>query len=117
MTFERFFVTALAAFALCVPAPAAWAREVAAKAAPIVCREPALIRTDCLIRAALDDLARTYKNVGGGGISEIKQLSTYVYRVSISQEERIDQVTYEFGSEPRNRFVILKRSESSAGAR
>lgn len=103
----------LAVFALCVSAPDAWARGAAATAVPFICKKTALARTDCLIRAALDDLARTYENVGGGGISEIKQLSTYVYRISISQEERVDQVTYEFDARPGNKFIIVKRSPST----
>lgn len=113
MTTYTFRAVSLTVVALCLSSPEAWTREATAKVAPIVCREPALVRTDCLIRAALDDLAKTYKNVGGGGISEIKQLSTYSYRISISQEERIDQVTYEFGVKPKSRFVILKRRAST----
>lgn len=113
MTSQRFFAASMAVFALCLPAPDAWSREATAKTAPFVCKEPALARTDCLIRAALDDLAKTYKNIGGGGISEIKQLSTYVYRISIAQEERVDQVIYEFDAVSKGRFVILKRSTST----
>ena len=113
MTSQRFCALTLAVLGLCLPPPEAWSREATTKSAPFTCKEPALVRTDCLIRAALDDLAKTYKNVGGGGISEIKQLSTYVYRISIAQEERVDQVTYEFDTASKGRFVILKRSTST----
>ncbi len=76
-----------------------------------MCHEPALARTQCLIQAALEDLAATYPNTGGGGIVEIKALSTLVYRISIAQEERVDLVTYEFEIEPDGRTRIVKRTE------
>lgn len=113
MSSKRFCQISLIVFALCGSVPDAWAQGTAAKAVPFTCPSTALARTDCLIRAALDDLARTYKSVGGGGISEIKQLSTYAYRISIVQEERVDQVTYEFGVRPKGVFVILKRIAST----
>jgi len=112
MSSKRFCQISLIVFALCGTVSDAWAQGTAAKALPFTCPSTALARTDCLIRAALDDLARTYKSVGGG-ISEIKQLSTYAYRISIVQEERVDQVTYEFGVRPKGVFVILKRSTST----
>ena len=81
-----------------------------------VCGEPALARTRCMIQIALEDLEAIYSHTGGGGITEIKAVATDVYRISISQEERIDQVTYEFDVGPDGRTVIRKRTEGSETA-
>lgn len=48
----------------------------------------------CIIEAILADLSETYKPAGGGGISSIKRDATWVFTVSIAQEERVDLVTY-----------------------
>lgn len=55
----------------------------------------AIERSKCIIEAILADISRTYKQVGGGGISAIKQNSTTSFTVSIAQEERVDLLTYE----------------------
>ena len=60
-----------------------------------LCQQNALQKSQSFIRFILDDLSRTYTQVGGGGISNIKQTATNTFRVSISQEERIDQISYE----------------------
>jgi hypothetical protein len=100
---------------LCLAAPAS-GRDAAAGTASRICDEPAVVRTRCQIDMALDDLAATYPHVGGGGITEIKAMATNVYRISISQEERIDQVTYEFDVKPDGKTFILKRTEGSEAA-
>jgi hypothetical protein len=55
-----------------------------------------LYRTSCMIELILEDLAKNYDGVGGGGISSIKAASSTSYIVSLPQEERIDLLTYEF---------------------
>lgn len=65
-----------------------------------------------MIRLALENIKTTYKLAGGGGITEIKLMATDVYRVSISQEKRIDHITFEFESKPSGELRISKRSES-----
>ena len=100
---------------LCFAARAS-GQDAAVKAVSKVCAESALARTRCLIQMALDDLEATYPHVGGGGITQISAMATNVYRISISQEERIDHVTYEFEVKPDGRTVILKRTENSEAA-
>jgi hypothetical protein len=53
-----------------------------------------LERSQAIFRAILDDLPKHYTQVGGGGISEIKQTASDTFVVSIPQEERIDQISY-----------------------
>lgn len=60
----------------------------------IACTENAVARSRCIIEVILNDISETYHSVGGGGISSIKQDATWTYTVSISQEERVDQITY-----------------------
>ena len=54
------------------------------------CQMNAIERSKCIIEAILADISRNYSQVGGGGISAIKQNSTTSFTVSISQEERVD---------------------------
>lgn len=58
------------------------------------CTKNALTQSRCIIDAILNDIVKTYPLTGGGGISSIKQESTWVYTVSILQEERIDLIAY-----------------------
>ena len=60
----------------------------------IDCNKNAVARSLCIIEAILNDINETYDSVGGGGISSIQQDATWTYTVSISQEERVDQITY-----------------------
>jgi hypothetical protein len=55
----------------------------------------ALNQSQDFIRLILDDLSANYTHVGGGGITKIKLTATNTFQVSISQEERIDLITYE----------------------
>ena len=59
------------------------------------CKLTPVKKSEHMIRFVLDDLSTSYSHEGGGGISEIKQIATNTFRVSIAQEERIDQITYE----------------------
>lgn len=69
-------------------------------------------KSKIIIEAILDDLDSSYLERGGGGISEIKQVSTNAFTVSISQEERIDQFTYEVAVDNSCKVKILKRESS-----
>ena len=80
----------------------------------ITCEESGLYRSFAMVNAIIDDLSKNYDHIGGGGISEIKQLATYSYRVSIDQEERIDQITYEFEISKSCQVNILKREVTAA---
>ncbi len=78
-----------------------------------ICKWPALERSQELIRTILDDLAMTYHDVGGGGTSRVMEAATGVFVVSISQEERIDQITYTFEVGGNCEVRILTREESA----
>ncbi|PIE83149.1 MAG: hypothetical protein CSA09_03540 [Candidatus Contendobacter odensis] len=73
------------------------------------CTANAIARSRCIIEAILNDLSETYKPVGGGGISKIKQDATWVYTVSISQEERMDLITYTVEMSPKGEVIIKDR--------
>ena len=69
-------------------------KEKTAMPSNIDCSENAITRSRCIIEAILQDISENYGFVGGGGITSIKQDSTWTYTVSIAQEERIDKLTY-----------------------
>jgi len=78
-----------------------------------VCQQTALKRSQEMIQFILNDLTKTYTHDGGGGISEIKETATNIFVVSISQEERIDQLTYELKVGADCKITILNRSENA----
>ncbi|WID94169.1 hypothetical protein QO058_14895 [Bosea vestrisii] len=77
------------------------------------CQMNAIERSKCIIEAILADISRTYKQVGGGGISAIKQNSTTSFTVSISQEERIDLLTYEAMVDGKGKVSVKKTGEGT----
>jgi hypothetical protein len=88
---------------------------VAAKEKPPVaqqapCKQSALKQTQAMIRAILNDIAKTYTRVGGGGITRIEQKATRTYVVSIAQEEGVDQITYELSVGSDCKVTILRRT-------
>jgi len=78
-----------------------------------VCKIPALERSDRIIRAILDDLAASYSEVGGGGIGEIRQIETDVFRISLPQEERVDLLTYAIKIDSKCAVTFLKKEVSA----
>jgi len=76
----------------------------------IDCTESAIAQSRCIIEAILSDVTETYDFVGGGGISSIKQIATWTYTVSISQEERVDQITYTVEVSPTGEVIIKDRT-------
>lgn len=74
------------------------------------CTMNALERSRCIIEAILKDVSETYDQVGGGGISMIKQEATNSFTVSISQEERIDLITYEVEVSTSGEVTIANRT-------
>ncbi len=76
----------------------------------IICGKSALEQSMCMIEAALKDVKATYTQTGGGGITEIKLIATKIFVVSISQEERVDQIKYEFDIKPDGELVLRNRS-------
>ncbi len=77
------------------------------------CKQTNLAQSKNSIDAILNDIMKNYGFVGGGGISEIKQLATNTYKVSLPQEEKIDLFTYELQIKSNCKAVILKKTESS----
>jgi len=77
------------------------------------CQMNAIERSKCIIEAILADISRTYSQVGGGGISAIKQNSTTSFTVSISQEERVDQLTYEATIDAKGKVSVKKTGEDT----
>ncbi len=54
------------------------------------CGKTAVEQSSCMIRAILDDIKSTYRWFDNGGISEIKGLTTYSYRIAIPRNEAVD---------------------------
>ena len=77
------------------------------------CKMTSVKKSKAAIEVILSDLDSSYTEVGGGGISEIKQIRTNVYMVSIPQEERIDQFTYEVSVDDACKVEILKKEPST----
>lgn|GEM_PF-2311749 len=77
------------------------------------CKMTSVKKSKAAIEVILTDLDSSYTEVGGGGISEIKQIRTNVYMVSIPQEERIDQFTYEVSVDDACKVEILKKEPST----
>ena len=73
------------------------------------CGENALKQSRCIIETILNDVEKTYNLVGGGGISSIKQDSTWTYTISISQEGRLDLITYTVELTPEHKIIIKDR--------
>ncbi|MCJ7558412.1 MAG: hypothetical protein MUP90_16075 [Gammaproteobacteria bacterium] len=80
------------------------------------CDSTALGNTLCMIEAVMKDVQATYTQVGGGGITEIRMVATNTYTVGISQEERVDLITYELEVKPDGQVAITKRTESTRTA-
>jgi len=77
------------------------------------CTNTSVQRSQEMLRVILDDLTTSYTEIGGGGISQIKLSATNTYVVSISQEERIDQITYEMSIDDNCKATIKKRMETA----
>ncbi|MER2520115.1 MAG: hypothetical protein ABTQ34_05435 [Bdellovibrionales bacterium] len=71
----------------------------------------AIAQSRCVIEAILVDLGKSYK-LDGGGISRIDQDSTWVYTVSIPQEERVDLITYTVEISQQGTVAIKDRKMS-----
>lgn len=76
------------------------------------CATP-LDKSVAMIEFVLADVKSTYTQVGGGGITGIKQSFTNTLVVSIAQEERIDQLTYELTIGEDCKVKILNKKSSA----
>ncbi|PUA30462.1 MAG: hypothetical protein B0W54_08195 [Cellvibrio sp. 79] len=77
------------------------------------CELSAIEKSHASIQFLLNDIKSTYPHTGGAGISEIKQTQTNVFVVSINQEERIDQLTYELSIDESCQVKLVKKEESA----
>lgn len=77
------------------------------------CNMDGLTRSLCVVELLVDDIKTNYDGIGGGGISEIKQLSSSRYSVSILQEERVDVLTYTLAFEGDDSIKIEQRTVST----
>ena len=69
----------------------------------------------CIYQAILADVAKTYAQRGGGGISSIVQTSTTTFTVEIAQEGRKDLLNYtvKIGSGGKVEIVDKKQGTQS----
>jgi hypothetical protein len=74
------------------------------------CSVTVLSQSQDFIRAILDDISANYTHVGGGGITKIKLIATNTFEVSISQEERIDLMTYKVEVNDSCEVKIINKS-------
>jgi len=77
------------------------------------CPMTALMRSHRSIQFILNDLTTTYTEPGGGGISKIKAIATNTYVIFISQEERVDQISYSLDIDKACNITVLKREVSA----
>ncbi len=78
------------------------------------CAADQVSRSVCMIRIILDDVQQRNGGIDGGGISEIKATSSTTFVVSLPREERIEQLTYEFGY-AAGMVTLKKRTENAQG--
>lgn len=79
------------------------------------CKITPLEKSKTIIEFILSDISATYTQVGGGGITAVKQSHINTFVVSIAQEERVDQFTYEVAVDETCKVKILKKESSSIG--
>lgn len=80
------------------------------------CKESPVKRSICMIEAVLQDVKASYPHQSGGGVSQIRLAATDTYVVSISQEERVDLITYKLAIDAKGKVLIKERSEGTKSA-
>lgn len=73
------------------------------------CKSEAVDRSRRIIEAILRDVCATYPFEGGGGITQIRQDTTWGFTVSIAQEERVDTISYQIAPSPAGEITIEER--------
>ncbi len=63
----------------------------------------------------MNDRTETYTQVGG--VTEIKLIATNAFVVSVSQDERIDEVTYELSVDSECNTKVIKREVAAVTPR
>ena len=67
-----------------------------------------------MIRIILDDVRQRNGGIDGGGIPEIEAVCSNAFVVSLPREERIEQLTDEFGH-AAGTVSLRKRTENAQG--
>ncbi len=73
----------------------------------------ALSQSRNIIQLILDDIAENYPFEGGGGIAFIHQDATWIYSAAITQEERVDLITYTLERLASGKLVIKNKQYST----
>jgi hypothetical protein len=73
------------------------------------CSPGAINRSKCMIELIFEDLSLNYP----AGATKIQAISTNQFVISIAQEERTDQFTYDFDLSKPNLVSIVKKVEST----
>ena len=68
-----------------------------------------LQRSSLMVTKIIDDLNQSYTWTGGGGISEIIEVASGKYQVSLPQEERVDQFYYQLEVNKKCEVIIVKK--------
>jgi hypothetical protein len=77
------------------------------------CEPTNLHQSICMVELILADISRNYGWVGGGGVSDIKLLSSTTYQITLPQEERDDIYTYEFEVKKDGTVSMIGKTESA----
>jgi hypothetical protein len=80
---------------------------------PRTCAMDPVQQSICIYQAILSDLAKTYSQRGGGGISSIVQKSTTTFAVQISQEGRKDLLDYTVKIGSGGKVEIVDKKEGT----
>ncbi|TWS96133.1 hypothetical protein [Reyranella sp. CPCC 100927] len=80
---------------------------------PRTCTMDPVQQSICVYQAILADVAKTYTQRGGGGISSIVQNSTTTFTVQIAQEGRKDVLNYTVKIGADGKVEIVERKEGT----
>lgn len=78
-----------------------------------VCMRSEMEKSQCILKAILKDIAKTYAQAGDG-ISNIRRKDSNTYVVSVVQGNRVDLITYVFEAQKTGILTIAKRSVDTA---
>ena len=108
------FLFTLVAAVFAFSGAASFAASPGGEAREGACTKSPVAQSRCIIDAILEDVEKTYSFAGsGGGVSGIKQESSWSYTVSLPQEERVDLITYTVELSPEGKIVIKDRKSGT----
>lgn len=77
------------------------------------CATDPVAQSICIYQVLLADVAKTYRQRGGGGISSIVQKSTTTFDVRIAQEGRADILTYTVDVAKSGKVRVVGKTETT----